>query len=70
VAESDSDKFAVVKRRRGYITTLVVLHSQVSSILELLGARDGSAGRPPEDSAAGSGEMPGHVCTESRRPPG
>lgn len=70
VAESDSDKFAVVKRRRGYISTLVALHSQVSSILELVGTRDGSAGRPPEDSAAGSGEMRGHVCPESRRPPG
>jgi len=36
VAESDSDKFVVVKRRRGYISTLMALQVQVSAILDLL----------------------------------
>ena len=38
VAESDSDKFVVVKRRRGYIATLAALQAQVSDILDLLPA--------------------------------
>lgn len=36
LAESDSDKFIVVKRRRGYISTLTTLQAQVSHLLELL----------------------------------
>jgi hypothetical protein len=43
VAESDADKFAVVKRRRGYITTLRALHAQISCILELLRSRHASS---------------------------
>jgi hypothetical protein len=39
VAESDSDKFVVVTRRRGYISTLTALQAQVSDILDLLPAR-------------------------------
>jgi hypothetical protein len=38
VAESDSDKFAVVKRRRTYIATLFGLHLQISHIVDLLNA--------------------------------
>lgn len=43
VAESDSDKFVVVTRRRGYISTLTALQAQVSDILDLLPARHISA---------------------------
>jgi hypothetical protein len=43
VAESDSDKFAVVKRRRGYISSLVTLQAQVSAILDLLDAQQASS---------------------------
>jgi hypothetical protein len=39
VAESDSDKFVVVARRRGYISTLTALQAQVSDILDLLPAQ-------------------------------
>ena len=39
VAESDADKFAVVKRRRKYISSLAALQVQVSAILDLLDAR-------------------------------
>jgi hypothetical protein len=36
LAESDSDKFVVVKRRRGYISALTALQAQVSDILNLV----------------------------------
>lgn len=39
VAESDSDKFVVVKRRREYISTLRALHARVSAIVDLLHTR-------------------------------
>lgn len=39
VAESDSDKFIVVTRRRGYISTLAALQAQISDILSLLPAQ-------------------------------
>jgi hypothetical protein len=44
VAESDSDKFAVVKRRRGYICALMALQAQVSGVLDILSAQHGSPG--------------------------
>jgi len=40
VADSDADKFAIVKRRRGYIASLVALQVQASAILDLLSAQD------------------------------
>jgi hypothetical protein len=40
VADSDADKFAIVKRRRGYIASLVALQAQAAVILDLLGAQD------------------------------
>jgi hypothetical protein len=40
VADSDADKFVVVKRRRGYIASLVALQAQASAILDLLSAQD------------------------------
>ena len=40
VADSDADKFAVVKRRRGYIASLAALQAQASAILGLLDAQD------------------------------
>ncbi len=36
VAELDSDKFAVVKRRREYICTLAALQTQLSGVLDVL----------------------------------
>jgi hypothetical protein len=39
LADSDADKFAVVKRRRGYIASLSALQAQASAILGLLDAR-------------------------------
>jgi hypothetical protein len=36
VADSDADKFAVVKRRRGYISSLAALREEGSAILDLL----------------------------------
>lgn len=36
LTESDSDKFVVVKRRRGYISALSALQAQVSEILVLV----------------------------------
>ena len=42
VADSDADKFAVVKRRRGYISSLAALQAEASAILSLLDAQDAS----------------------------
>ena len=39
VADSDADKFAVVKRRRGYISSLAALRAEASAILDLLGGQ-------------------------------
>jgi hypothetical protein len=39
VAESDADKFAVVKRRREYIRALMAVQAQVSNILNFLRTR-------------------------------
>jgi hypothetical protein len=44
VAESDSDKFVVVKRRRRYISTLTAFQAEVSAILDLLHAPHTSGG--------------------------
>ena len=38
VADSDADKFAIVKRRRAYLETLSDLHMQISDIIDLLRA--------------------------------
>lgn len=38
VADSDADKFAIVKRRRAYFATLFDLHLQISDIIDLLRA--------------------------------
>jgi hypothetical protein len=43
VADSDADKFAIVKRRRGYIASLVALQTQAAVILGLLGAQESPA---------------------------
>lgn len=40
VADSDADKFAIVKRRREYIASLAALQAQASAILDLLDAQD------------------------------
>lgn len=40
VTDSDADKFAVIKRRRVYISSLAALQAQVSVILDLLGEQD------------------------------
>jgi hypothetical protein len=40
VSDSDADKFTVVKRRRGYLSSLAALQAQAADILGLLGALD------------------------------